>query len=62
MTLLLQAVIKLAFKNSKGTSLVTFKQDLGKLEYFLGIEVAQSNYDVIISQRKYTLDILEQGK
>ena len=33
-------------------------KDLGKLKYFLGIEVAQSNFGVIISQRKYTLDIL----
>ena len=31
---------------------------LGKLKYFLGIEVAQSNSGVVISQRKYTLDIL----
>ena len=31
---------------------------LGKLKYFLGIKVAQSNYGMIISQRKYTLDIL----
>ena len=33
-------------------------KDLGKLKYFLGIEVAQSNSEVVISQRKYTLDIL----
>ena len=33
-------------------------KDLGKLKYFLGIEVAQSNSIVVISQRKYTLDIL----
>ena len=31
---------------------------LGKLKYFLGIEVTQSNSGVVISQRKYTLDIL----
>ena len=31
---------------------------LGKLKYFLGIEVAQWNSGVVISQRKYTLDIL----
>ena len=33
-------------------------KDLGKLKYFLGIKVTQSNSVVIISQRKYTLDIL----
>ena len=34
------------------------KKDLGKLKYFLSIEVAQSNSMVVISQRKYTLDML----
>ena len=33
-------------------------KDLGKLKYFLGIEVAQSNFEVVISEKKYTLDIL----
>ena len=33
-------------------------KDLGKLKYFLGIEVPQSNSRVVISQRKYTLNIL----
>ena len=33
-------------------------KDLGKLKYFLGIEVTQSNSRVVISQRKYTMDIL----
>jgi len=33
---------------------------LGKLRYFLGIEVTQSKDGIIISQRKYVLDILEE--
>ena len=35
-------------------------KDLGKVQYFLGIEVAQSNTGIAISQRKYVLDILEE--
>ena len=35
-------------------------KDLGKLKYFLGMEIAQSNSGVVLSQRKYALDILEE--
>ncbi|RVW28523.1 Retrovirus-related Pol polyprotein from transposon RE2 [Vitis vinifera] len=35
-------------------------KDLGKLKYFLGIEITQSSSGVVLSQRKYALDILEE--
>ena len=35
-------------------------KDLGKLKYFLEIEIVQSSSDVVLSQRKYALDILEE--
>ena len=35
-------------------------KDLCKLKYFLGLEIAQSSSGVVMSQRKYALDILEE--
>ena len=35
-------------------------KDLGRLKYFLGIEVAQSSSDIVISQRNCALDILKE--
>ena len=35
-------------------------KDLGKLKYFLGIEIAQSKSGVVMPPRKYVLNILEE--
>jgi len=34
--------------------------DMGRPKYFLGIEVAHQKLSVILSQRKYALDLLEE--
>ncbi|XP_021828884.1 uncharacterized protein LOC110769255 [Prunus avium] len=34
-------------------------KDLGHLKYFLGLEIARSKTGIVISQRKYTFDILD---
>jgi hypothetical protein len=35
-------------------------KDLGPLKYFLGIEVLRSRHGILLSQRKYTIDLLNK--
>ena len=34
--------------------------DIEKMRYFIGIKITQRSYGIIISRRKYTLDVLER--
>ncbi|RVX23215.1 Retrovirus-related Pol polyprotein from transposon RE1 [Vitis vinifera] len=48
------------YHHNSSEQCIYLTKDLGKLKYFLGIEIAQSSSDVVLSQRKYALDISEE--
>ena len=50
-------------KNLEETMFKEFKMwNLGKLKYFLGIEVLRFKVGIFISQRKYVLDLLAKTR
>lgn len=51
-----------AINSLKGFLNTQFKlKDLGRLRYFLGLEIAQSAKGIFFSQRQYTLQLLEDS-
>jgi hypothetical protein len=46
------------FKEKLGKSFEI--KDLGYLRYFLGIEIARSSKGIVLSQKKYVLDLLTE--
>ncbi|GAB2281423.1 Belongs to the helicase [Dionaea muscipula] len=63
--LLVDGIVIIGSDTAEITSLKTFLQnqfqtkDLGSLRYFLEIEVAHCKWRIFLSQRKYTLDLLQ---
>ena len=52
---------EIEIRRLKGVLSIEFEvKDLRKLKYFLGMEVTRSKEGIVVSQRKYTLDLLSE--
>lgn len=54
-------ILKRKFKWLRGALAEEFEvKDLGELKYFLGMLVAKTKSGIVVSQRNYVLDLLEE--
>ena len=59
--IIITGINEVVIQSLKGVLSTEFEvKDIGKLKYFLGMEIAQSKEDIVVSHRKYTLNLLSE--